>query len=67
VWRFFKHPLEAMVLITFVSVMGLAIERLIARPLPAELGGASPFAHILVMGGASMTALYLLRPHPRRP
>jgi hypothetical protein len=61
VWRFCKHPLEAMVLITFVSVMGLAVERLISRPLPAELGGASPFAHILIMGGASMTALYLLR------
>jgi hypothetical protein len=61
VWRFFKHPLEVMVLITFVSVMGLAVERLISRPLPAEMGGASPFAHILVMGGASMTALYLLR------
>ena len=50
-----------MVLITFVSVMGLAVERLISRPLPPELGGASPFAHILIMGGASMTALYLLR------
>jgi hypothetical protein len=61
VWRFFTHPMEAMVLITFVSVMGLAVERLISRPLPAELGGASPFAHVLVMGGASMTALYLLR------
>ncbi len=61
VWRCFKHSLEAMVLITFVSVMVLAIERLISRPLPAELGGASPFAHILAMGGASMTALYLLR------
>jgi hypothetical protein len=61
VWRFFKHPLEAMVLITFVSVMGLAVERLISRPLPAELGGASPFAHVLIMGGASLTALSLLR------
>lgn len=61
IWRFFKHPVEAMVLITFVSVMGLAVERLISRPLPAALGGASPFAHILIMGGASMTALYLLR------
>jgi hypothetical protein len=61
VWRFFKHPLEAMVLITFVSVMGLAVERLISRPLPAELGGASPFAHILIMGGASMAGLHLLR------
>ena len=50
-----------MVLITFVSVMGLAVEHLISGPLPAELGGASPFAHILIMGGASMTALYLLR------
>jgi hypothetical protein len=61
VWRFFKHPVEAMVLITFVSTMGLAVERLISRPLPAELGGASPFAHVMIMGGASMTALYLLR------
>ena len=52
---FSSIPMEAMVLITFVSVMGLAIERLISRPLPAELGGASPFAHILMMGGASMT------------
>jgi hypothetical protein len=61
VWKFFKHPLEAMVFISFVSVIGLAIERLISRPLPAELGGASPFAHILIMAGASVAALYLLR------
>jgi hypothetical protein len=61
VWRYFKHPLEVMVFIVFVSVMGLAIEMLISRPLPAELGGTNPFAHILIMGGASMTALYLLR------
>jgi hypothetical protein len=61
VWKFFKHPLEAMVFITFVSVIGLAIERLISRPLPAELGGSNPFAHVLMMGGASMAALYLLR------
>jgi hypothetical protein len=61
VWRYFKHPIEAMVFIIYVSVIGLAIERLISRPLPAELGGANPFAHILIMGGASMAALYLLR------
>lgn len=61
VWRFFKHPIEVMVFVTFVSVMGLAIERLISRPLPAELGGTSPFAHVVIMGGASMAALYLLR------
>jgi hypothetical protein len=60
VWRYFKHPLEVMVYIVFVSVMGLAIERLISRPLPAELGGTNPFAHILIIGGASLTALYLL-------
>ena len=42
-------------------MIGLAIERLISRPLPAELGGANPFAHVLMMGGASMVALYLLR------
>ncbi|MEE6140390.1 hypothetical protein SKC41_29265 [Mycobacterium sp. 050128] len=61
VWRFFKHPIEVMVFVTFVSVMGLAIERLISRPLPAELGGNNPFAHVLIMGGGSMAALYLLR------
>ncbi|GAB4986179.1 hypothetical protein MAHJHV58_06410 [Mycobacterium avium subsp. hominissuis] len=61
VWKYFKHPIEAMVFITFVSVIGLAIERLISRPLPAELGGANPFAHVLMMGGASLVALYLLR------
>ena len=61
VWRFFKHPLEVMVFVTFVSVMGLAVERLISRPLPAELGGNNPFAHVLIMGGGSMAALYLLR------
>lgn len=61
VWRFFKHPIEVMVFVTFVSVMGLAIERLISRPLPAELGGTNPFAHVLIMAGGSMAALYLLR------
>lgn len=61
VWKYFKHPIEAMVYITFVSVIGLAIERLISRPLPAELGGSNPFAHVMMMGAASMAALYLLR------
>ncbi|EFG78680.1 hypothetical protein HMPREF0591_1411 [Mycobacterium parascrofulaceum ATCC BAA-614] len=61
VWRFFKHPIEVMVFVTFVSVMGLAIERLISRPLPRELGGSNPFAHVLIMAGGSMAALYLLR------
>jgi hypothetical protein len=61
VWRYFRHPIEAMVFITFVSVMGLAVERLVSRPLPAELGGVSPFAHVVMMAGASMMALHLLR------
>lgn len=61
VWQFFKHPLEAMVYILFVSVMGLGIERLVSQPLPAELGGSSPFAHVVVMAAASMAALHLLR------
>jgi hypothetical protein len=61
VWQFFKHPLEVTVFIVFVSVIGLAIERLIAAPLPAELGGANPFAHVVMMGAASVAALYLLR------
>ena len=61
VWQFFKHGLEVTVFIVFVSVIGLAIERLIAAPLPAELGGANPFAHVVMMGAASVAALYLLR------
>jgi hypothetical protein len=61
VWQYFKHPIEAMVLITFVAVMGLAVERLVSHPLPAELGGVSPFAHVVMMAGASMMALHLLR------
>lgn len=74
VWRFVKHPVEAMVYITFVSVIGLAVEALIARPLPAELGGASPFAHVLMMGAVAAVALHLLghiradlNGDPRRP
>ncbi|AGB26969.1 hypothetical protein Mycsm_06865 (plasmid) [Mycobacterium sp. JS623] len=60
VWQFFKHGLEVTVFIVFVSVIGLAIERLIAAPLPAELGGANPFAHVVMMAAASVAALYLL-------
>jgi len=74
VWRFVKHPVEAMMYITFVSVIGLAIEALLARPLPAELGGTSPFAHVLMMGAVSAVALHLLghiradlNGEPRRP
>ena len=61
VWEYFKYPIEVMVLVSFVSVMGLGVERLIAKPLPAELGGTSPFAHVVIMGAASMTGLHLLR------
>ena len=60
-WEYFKYPIEVMVLVSFVSVMGLGVERLIAKPLPAELGGTSPFAHVVIMGAASMTGLHLLR------
>ena len=60
-WQFFKHPLEVTVFIVFVSVIGLTIERLIAAPLPAEVGGSNPFAHVVMMGAASIAALYLLR------
>lgn len=60
VWQFFKHPIEAMVYITFISVIGLAVERLITRTLPPELGGDNPFAHVLMVGAASVAALYLL-------
>ncbi len=61
VWKFFKHPIEVTVLITFVSVMGLAVERMITAPLPSGLGGTSPAAHILMLGATSAAALFLLR------
>ncbi|KUI36187.1 hypothetical protein AU194_15830, partial [Mycobacterium sp. GA-2829] len=61
VWQFFRHGVEVLVYIVFVSVIGLAVERLVSQPLPAELGGANPFAHTLVMAGASVAALLLLR------
>jgi hypothetical protein len=61
VWKYFKHPIEVGVFITFVSVIGLSVERLISQPLPAELGGTNPFAHVLMMGASSMVALSLLR------
>ncbi|WP_414687798.1 hypothetical protein [Mycobacterium sp.] len=61
VWDFFGHGVEVTVYIVYVSVIGLAIERLVSAPLPAQLGGANPFAHVLMMGAASLAALYLLR------
>ena len=32
-----------------------------SAPLPAELGGTNPFAHVLMMGGVAVAALMLLR------
>ncbi|MCW2649097.1 MAG: hypothetical protein JWR32_73 [Mycobacterium sp.] len=61
VWEFFRHALEVMVYIVYVSVIALAIERLMAAPLPAPLGGTNPFAHVLMMGATSVAALFLLR------
>ena len=46
-----RHGIEALVFIVFVSVIGLAVERIVSAPLPAELGGTNPFAHVLMMGG----------------
>jgi len=60
-WKFFKFGIEVTAYIVYVSVIGLAIERLITQPLPAELGGTNPFAHLVMMAAASMVALYLLR------
>jgi len=42
-------------------VIGLAVEGIVSRPLPAELGGANPFAHVLMMGAVCYAALVLLR------
>jgi hypothetical protein len=61
VWQFFRHGIEVMVYITYVSVIGLAVQRIVADPLPAALGGANPFAHVLMMGAVSIVALVLLR------
>jgi hypothetical protein len=61
VWQFFRHGIEVLVYIVFVSVIGLAVERIVSAPLPAELGGTNPFAHVLMMGGVAVVALLLLR------
>src|SRR5271163_3154424 len=61
VWRFFRHGIEVTVYIVLVSVIGLAVEGIVSRPLPAELGGANPFAHVLMMGAVCYAALVLLR------
>jgi hypothetical protein len=61
VWQFLRHGIEVLVYIVYVSVIGLAVERLVSRPLPAELGGTNPFAHVLMMGGVSIVAFILLR------
>ena len=61
VWQFFRHGIEAMVYIVYVSVIGLAVQRIVSAPLPAELGGTNPFAHVLMMGGVAIVALLLLR------
>jgi hypothetical protein len=61
VWQFFRHGIEVLVYIVYVSVIGLAVERIVSRPLPAELGGTNPFAHVLMMAGVSIVAFILLR------
>jgi hypothetical protein len=33
----------------------------VSAPLPAQLGGTNPFAHVLMMGGVALAALLLLR------
>lgn len=65
VWQFFRHGVEVLVYVVFVSVIGLAIERLVTAPLPAQLGGDNPFAHVLMMGACCVAAFALLR-HVRR-
>jgi hypothetical protein len=72
VWQFFRHGVEVMVYIVYVSVIGLAVERVVAAPLPAAIGGTNAFAHVLMMGAVSVAALLLgrhvradLSGHPR--
>ena len=71
-WQFFRHGVEVTVYIVYVSVIGLAVERVVTAPLPAALGGTSAFAHVLMMGAVSVAALLLgrhvrddLSGHPR--
>ncbi|MDG4667940.1 hypothetical protein [Mycobacterium sp. 236(2023)] len=61
VWQFFRHGIEVLIYIVFVSVIGLAVQRLVSAPLPTELGGTNPFAHVLMMGGVALVGLILLR------
>jgi len=61
VWQFFRHGIEVTTYIVLVSVIGLAVEAIVSRPLPAELGGRNPFAHVLMMGAVCYAALTLLR------
>ena len=61
VWQFFRHGIEVTVYIVLVSVIGLAVEGIVSRPLPAELGGTNPFAHVVMMGAVCYAALVLLR------
>jgi hypothetical protein len=61
VWQFFAHGIQTLIYIVYVSVVGLAVERIVSAPLPAELGGTNPFAHVLMMGGVAIAALMLLR------
>ena len=61
VWAFFRHGIEVLVYIVYVSVIVMAIDTIIARPLPAQLGGTNPFAHVLITGGVCLAALMLLR------
>ena len=61
VWQFFSHGIQTLIYIVYVSVVGLAVERIVSAPLPAELGGTNPFAHVLMMGGVAVAALMLLR------
>jgi hypothetical protein len=60
-WQFLRHGVEATVYIVYVSVIGLAVERVVTAPLPPALGGNSPFAHVLMMGAVSVAALLLGR------
>ncbi len=61
VWQFFRHGVEVAVYIVYVSVIGLAVQQIVSAPLPAELGGTNPFAHVLMMGAVAVVALVLLR------
>jgi len=57
---FFRHGVEVLIYVIYASVVGVAIEAVVSRPLPAQLGGGGVFPHILMLGLVALAAIMLL-------